>query len=211
MVIVPVICAVLAVALAVASVLAAHAHGARVGRVLAALADLRPGRLRALPGERRLDHIATRAQPGEWLALLAGELRTEATSRGRVLLIDEALADVERRLDASAAWPSAAIRVAAFGGLGLGLAAYLTGSGAMAIVASCSGLLGAALAAAARARAVERARACRASIDELFDALADTSTADPEGEPGSGDLPATGRPSARSRRRRPRRRDAAKS
>jgi hypothetical protein len=179
-----------------AGVIGARVHLARVAGVRRAMGDVRPAVIRALPPEERLSRLARCAGPSGWLASLVEALEREESAGARAALIDEAVRDVEQTIDGGAAWPAAAARVAAFGGLAAGVGAYLAGSFPAALSAGALGVTGAVLTIGLDRRARDSTASCRRAIDDLIDALAAGSAAE---EPALAPSRA-GRPRIRRRR-----------
>jgi hypothetical protein len=91
--------------------------------------------------------------------------------RAKVAAANELLAEAEHRLEVGARWPSAAVRLSAFGALQIASLAVLTGAGAPALVVILAAGLAGAVASALAGRA-GRAEATRQR--EAIDALVAT-------------------------------------
>lgn len=158
--------------LSLVGALGSRAHITRVAAVRRAMGDVTPAVIRALPPDQRLARLARGAAPQGWLASLVQDLERERDADARAARIDEVVRDVERTIDGGAAWPVAAARVAAFGGLAAGAGAFLAGSLPAAFSASALGVSGALLAIGLDRRARVATESCRRAVDDLIDALA---------------------------------------
>ncbi len=159
---------VAATLLAGACIALAGGQVARVSRARPSEIDALRSALRRLPFDARAAALAERAQDSGWLRELGEGLRDATSPSTRVAAANDVLGDVARTLDAGAAWPSAAVRLAAFGGLLLVALGLLADAGAV-VVTLVAGLAGVAavLAAVAGQRARRASAALREAIDDL--------------------------------------------
>jgi hypothetical protein len=81
--------------------------------------------LKKLPEEERLGALASRSRPGTWEHQLAEDALAAPDDAARIAVVNEALTDLEHVFQAGAGWPSASIRIALFGAMLLGVAAFL--------------------------------------------------------------------------------------
>lgn len=159
----------LAVALAAASALLAGAHLARVrtevdGAALAAT-------LKRVPVEERAAEASRRAPAGSWERALAEDVAASPEGPGLIAAVNDALADLEHRLVATAGWPDAALRLSIFGALLIAVATFLAGHREAILLVVGAGAVGAVASAelARRGRAVVARR--KLAADALVAAL----------------------------------------
>src|SRR5262249_15632268 len=114
----------LAAALGVGSAVLAWAHVRRIRAGTAERARLLDA-LKAAAAGQRIARFVELAPPGGWEAILAKELADAADERTRIAAANDAIADVELGLVASAAWPASALRIALFAGLLLAAVAFI--------------------------------------------------------------------------------------
>lgn len=146
-------------------------HLRRVGRVASADDAALATALKRVAPESRIAELSRRAT-GEWEARLARELLATEDASARVALVNDALADVARALEAGAGWPSAAIRIDALGAVLLVAVAVLTHR--LDAVLPIVGVAGAGLVVVVEAsrRAKRLASAQRAAVDALIEVVA---------------------------------------
>ncbi len=160
--------------LVAAAVLLARAHLVRVTRATSGRTAELVLALKRLPAHERAAALAERAPDGSPERRLAALIQsTEADSaEARGALVDELLAEIESTLEATASWPAAATRIAAYGGLLLAVITVLLRQASFAAPALVVlGLGGAAVCADLGRRARELAQAQRKAVDALVDAL----------------------------------------
>jgi Flp pilus assembly protein TadB len=161
----------LSLVLSAASAALSWRHASRVAGATAGDTRSLAHSLRALPPEARLLELSRRAPAGSWEHRLALALLEAAAPQARVAVANDLLMELERRLDAGAGWPPAAVRLSALGAGLLATLSFLAHAGLATIVAVlAAGALGA-LASAAAGRAGRAAAARqREGIDALVDA-----------------------------------------
>jgi hypothetical protein len=81
--------------------------------------------LKRVPEAERLAALEKRAPAGSWERAAAAEALAAADARGQVAAWNDAIGELEHTLGRGATWPGAAIRIAAFGGMLLAIAAFL--------------------------------------------------------------------------------------
>jgi hypothetical protein len=160
-------------------------HERRVARLVLVDLMLLSRALQRLPPEARAEELRRKAPEGSWERDLAEELCASAGAEQQLAALNAALADAGHRLSAGAGWPSAATRIAVFGGALLGLLAYLSTS-QLEWAAAATGVSGvsalACIEAGRRARRLARSR--REGIDALAEAVAGHLEARPSGPRG---------------------------
>lgn len=166
----------LGVLIASASVLLAWAHLTRVRRATSGKTAELLLALKRIPMQERAAALAARAPEGSAERRLAAliEASDGASEEARSAAVDELLAEIELALEASASWPGAATRIAAYGGLLLAVITVLLRPGSISFVVPALlvlGLGGAATCAALGRRAREIADDQRRAVDALVDAL----------------------------------------
>lgn len=103
---------------------------------------------------------------------MALEIGRAGDADAQVAALNDVLLEVDHGLEASAGWPRAGARIAAYGGMGLVIVAVISRAGAVAYFMLLAFTLIATIACAAlgtRAQALARAR--RSELDALIDAL----------------------------------------
>jgi hypothetical protein len=149
----------------------AWAQVRRVERATSGQTGALAASLKRAPIDDRAGELARRASPDSWERRLASQWPAAGDPSSRVALVNEALADVEHALDAGRAWPAAAVRIASFGTVLLAAAALLSSAPRWALAIVATGGVGAIFAGLAGKRAESAARAKRAAVDELIEAL----------------------------------------
>lgn len=163
-----VVLVVAAVLLAGACVALAAAHLRDVRRAQPMGLDEARAALRRAPREARAAKLAEIAPPASWLAELGRALSDGGSREARAAAVNDVLGDVARSLDATAAWPSVAVRLSAFGGLLVVVVAVLSRAGVVVVGVDATVAVAAALV-AVRLGSVARAEtaALRAAVDDL--------------------------------------------
>jgi hypothetical protein len=181
-----VLCLALTLALSAGSLALAHAHLRRIRR--ASSLNLRPLEisLKRLPAHDRPRELARRALPNTWEHRLAEDLLQAPTDAARIAAANDALADMELTLAATASWPRAAVRICAFGTMLLAVIAFLLQRSAEPLLV----LLAIGAAAAFACAGIDRkakgaAREKRESIDALITTLMGTETRSAPDAPSS--------------------------
>jgi len=162
----------LALLLGLGCALLAWSHVRRVGEATSSDIVALTLALKKLPDAERLPALARRAPPASWEQRLAADLLEAPTAAAKIAAVNDALADIDHTFRAGAAWPSGAIRIALFGGMLLGVTAWLAAqhlTGALGIVAASA--LSAAVSFEAKRSAERRVVAQRRAIDDLVTAL----------------------------------------
>ena len=166
----------LGVLLTFASVFLAWAHLAHVRRATSGKTAELLVALKRVPVNDRAAALAARAPEGSAerrLALLI-EASEDTSEDARGAAVDELLAEIELALDASASWPGAGTRIAAYGGLLLAVITVLLRPSSISFTAPALLVLGlgaAATCAVLGRRARELADAQRKAVDALVDTL----------------------------------------
>ncbi|HVY46997.1 MAG TPA: hypothetical protein VHB21_14015 [Minicystis sp.] len=148
----------------------AHAIGV-IRSTSSDLAGLAAG-LKRVPMPERPAALRDRAAEGSWERGFAEELVEAQDERWRVAAANDALSELAHTLEARAAWPNAALRIAAFGALLLGVLGFLLDHDlgwALPILAPGGVAAVLCLEAGRRARAAARAR--RRDVDALVDVV----------------------------------------
>lgn len=133
--------------------------------------------------DRRLSELARRGGRGSWAAQLASELLALDAPEARVAHVNEALAELERRLCEGAAWPAAALRIVVAGAVLSCAVAVLAGRTDAVLPVVVLGATGALGCVECGRRARRLAQAQRLVIDAIVDAALPTLVAD--GKSGS--------------------------
>ena len=175
------------VALGVAvAVLGAWLSASQLVRVRSAVSsDAESGarRLARLPDADRPAALERAAQPGTWEADLARALANATDEAPRIAAVNEAVAELGLRLDERAGWPSAAVRLSAFGTMLLAVVAVIAQRVDLVLplvgIGGAGVLVCAELARRSRAEAVRRKKA----VDALVGAVLPLS---PSPGPGTG-------------------------
>ncbi len=126
--------------------------------------------LRRAEGDR-VAELSRRAPAASWEHRLAEELAEASGDAARVAAVNDALADLDLALEQGAGWPSAALRLSAFGGLLLAAVAYLLGRTDLIVAVIGIAAVGAVASADAGRRAKQLARKKREGIDALIAAV----------------------------------------
>lgn len=158
----------LALLLGLGCALLSWAHVRRVGEATSGEAGALTLALKKVPDAERLDELGRRARPQSWEHRLVGDLREAPTAAAKIAAVNDALAEVEHTFRAGAGWPSGGIRIALFGGMLLGVSAWLAArdiSYALGIVAI--GAVSAGACFEAKRSAERRVTAQRRAIDDL--------------------------------------------
>ena len=169
---VPVLFVVLGAGISAFAVLLSRAHLERVRRVVSGQTTALTVALKRLPPAARLNALVTRAPRGSIELRLAEELRDARDEGARCDAMSDVLSDIDLAFEASASWPDAAARIAAYGCLLFAALALLTRAGpypAAALVVV--GVLGAAFCVSLGDRAKKLATEQRRAFDALVDAL----------------------------------------
>ncbi|UQA58260.1 hypothetical protein [Polyangium aurulentum] len=125
-----------------------------------------------MPPPDRLEALATRAPPGSLEQRLAREVSGAQDAEAQVAALNDVLLEVDHALEASAGWPRAGTRIAAYGGMLLVIIAVISRAGPVAYFTLLALVLIATLASAAvGARARDLGRAQRKDLDALIDAV----------------------------------------
>ncbi|MDC0743360.1 hypothetical protein [Polyangium mundeleinium] len=166
----------LGVLISFASVLLAWAHLARVRRATSGKTAELLVALKRVPVNERAAALAVRAPEGSAERRLAAliEASEDTSDDARGAAVDELLAEIELALDATASWPGAATRIAAYGGLFLTVITVLLRPSSISFTAPALLVLGlgaAATCAALGRRARELADDQRKAVDALVDTL----------------------------------------
>jgi hypothetical protein len=161
----------IAAAFAVGAAGLSFAHLRRVAAVAAFDARSLATSLKRLPPAERIEALARRGGD-RWEGRLAGDLLAAEDASARLAIVNDALADVDGELRASAGWPSAAVRIDAFGALLLCAIAVLAHR--LDAVLPIVGVAGAGLVGTIECgrRARKLASEKRAAVDALVDAVA---------------------------------------
>jgi hypothetical protein len=115
--------------------------------------------------------LAARAPPGSLEHRLAREVSQAGDAEAQVAALNDVLLEVDHVLEASAGWPRAGTRIAAYGGMLLVLIAVISRASPVVYFTLLAFALIAALASAAvGARARDLGRAQRKDLDALIDA-----------------------------------------
>jgi Flp pilus assembly protein TadB len=125
-----------------------------------------------LPDDQRAPELARRSAAGSWEHSLATELVAAAGDQARIAAVNDAVAQLELRLEERAGWPSAALRIAALSALLLAVIAYLIHRPDAVLPVLAVGGVGALVSLDAKKRAQRGAKAQREAIDALVAAVA---------------------------------------
>lgn len=163
---------VLACALAVSCALLSGRRARRIERMsVPSLREL-VRELRKLPEGERPAELLRRASQETWEHRLARDVLDAAPGAARVAAANDVLLDLDHEIDLGKTWSTSAVRIAIAGTGLLGLAAYLTKGGAIALTAALLiGFAGAAVSFFAGERGKEQAGVRREAFDALVSAL----------------------------------------
>ncbi|MEZ4296573.1 MAG: hypothetical protein R3B70_16490 [Polyangiaceae bacterium] len=163
---------VLAAGLAVACALLASRRAQRIDRMsVPALGDL-VRELRKLPVQDRAAELLRRSTDDTWEHRLAREVLDVPEGPARLAAANDVLFDLDHEIDLGKSWTAAAVRIAVAGTCVLGVAAYLTRGGPIALAgALLIGFVGAGYSFFAGERGKERAARRREAFDGLVSAL----------------------------------------
>lgn len=128
--------------------------------------------LRKMPIEQRAAELLGRADGGTWEQRLAREISDAPEGAARLAAANDVLFDLDHEIDVGKNWAAAAVRIAVAGTGLLGLAAYLTGGGPIALAGTLLiGFVGAVASFSSGERGKERAASRREAFDALVSAL----------------------------------------
>ncbi|MFO0762302.1 MAG: hypothetical protein U0359_38035 [Byssovorax sp.] len=144
------------------------AHVLRVGRATSGRASALAVALKRVPDAERVDELSRRADPGSWEHRFACEVGAAPTAAAKIVAVNDALGELDHLFQAGAGWPSAAIRIALFGGMLLAVSAWLDEhSLGAALGIALTGVLSAGACFEAKRSAERRVAAERKAIDDL--------------------------------------------
>lgn len=139
--------------------------------------------LRRLPDDQRAPELARRSAAGSWEHSLATELVDAPGNGARIAAVNDAVAQIQLRLEERAGWPSAALRIAALSALLLAVIAIVVHRADAVLPVLAIGGAGVVVALDAKRRAQRGAKAQREAIDALVAAVA--GKLESPGHPGS--------------------------